>query len=53
MLPCLGSTGKKAISILEGKGGGSAFSSQGWGKNSERLDEALDTAINEIKNKIK
>ena len=43
---------KKAISILEGKGGGSSFSSQGWGKNSERLNEALDEAeklIGEVK----
>ena len=35
---------KKAIEILEGKGGGSAFSAQGWGKNFEKLNEALDEA---------
>ena len=35
---------KKAIMILEGKGGGSSFSAQGWGKNSASLNEALDEA---------
>lgn len=39
---------KKAIAILEGKGGGSSFSSQGWGKNPEKLDEALDVAEKEL-----
>lgn len=40
---------KKAISILGGKGGGSSFSSQGWGKNIEKLDEALNEAERELK----
>ena len=35
---------KAAIKILEGKGGGSSFSAQGWGKNLEALDEALNEA---------
>ena len=35
---------KKAISIIEGKGGGSSFSAQGWGKNFEELDAALNEA---------
>ncbi len=40
---------KKAISILDGKGGGSSFSAQGWGKNSEKLSAALDEAEEEVK----
>ena len=39
---------KKAISILDGKGGGSYFSAQGWGKNPEKLDEALNEAEKEL-----
>ena len=35
---------KKAITILDGKGGGSSFSAQGWGKNSVALDAALSEA---------
>ena len=35
---------KKAIEILGGKGGGSSFSAQGWGKNFDKLNEALDEA---------
>lgn len=40
---------RKAISELEGKGGGSSFCAQGWGKNSERLTEILDNAVSEMK----
>jgi len=40
---------KKAISILDGKGGGSSFSAQGWGKNIDKLTEALDEAEKELK----
>lgn len=40
---------KKAILILDGKGGGSSFSAQGWGKNSEKLSAALDEAEEEVK----
>ena len=42
---------KKAISILEGKGGGSSFSAQGFAdaKNIEKLDEALNEAVKEIR----
>ncbi|MBQ3345471.1 MAG: hypothetical protein IJG39_00070 [Synergistaceae bacterium] len=40
---------RKAIEILEGKGGGSSFSAQGWGKNSQAVSEALDAALNELK----
>ena len=35
---------KKAITMLDGKGGGSSFSAQGWGKNSQSLNEALNEA---------
>ncbi len=37
---------RRAIAILEGKGGGSAFSAQGWGKNVKALGEAVDEAVN-------
>ena len=40
---------KKAVSILDGKGGGNSFSAQGWGKNSEKLSEAIDEAEKEVK----
>ena len=42
---------KKAISILDGKGGGSSFSAQGFAdaKNIEKLNEALDEALKEIR----
>ncbi len=40
---------KKAITELEGKGGGSAFCAQGWGKNAGKLDEALTAAVSELK----
>ena len=40
---------RKAIEILEGKGGGSSFSAQGWGKNSEAVNEAISAALNELK----
>ena len=43
---------RKAIGILDGKGGGSSFSAQGWGKNSEHLNDALDTAVNELKGSL-
>ena len=40
---------RKAITELEGKGGGSSFCAQGWGKNSQTLDQVLDAAISELK----
>jgi len=42
---------KKAISILDGKGGGSSFSAQGWGKNKdpEKIEQAFNAAENELK----
>ena len=35
---------KKVMEAIGGKGGGSSFSSQGWGKDSQALDSALDEA---------
>ena len=40
---------KDAITLIDGKGGGSAFSAQGGGKNNNNLDSALDYAYNKIK----
>ena len=40
---------RKAITELEGKGGGSSFCAQGWGKSSDRLSEILDDAVSELK----
>ncbi|MBR0204964.1 MAG: hypothetical protein IJQ56_11435 [Synergistaceae bacterium] len=39
---------RKAIALLEGRGGGSAFSAQGWGVKSELINNALDEAENEL-----
>ena len=36
---------RKAIELLGGKGGGSPFCAQGWGKNAEILSEAIDEAV--------
>ena len=44
---------KKAITELEGKGGGSAFCAQGWGKDAAKIEDVLDTAVSELKNSIK
>ncbi|MBR4196554.1 MAG: hypothetical protein IKQ95_07590 [Synergistaceae bacterium] len=44
---------RKAIEILGGKGGGSPFSAQGWGKNSEAVNIAVNEAVNILKNNIK
>ncbi|MBK5240958.1 DHHA1 domain-containing protein [Clostridium sp.] len=43
---------KDAITLIDGKGGGSAFSAQGGGKNNNNLDSALDYAHNKIKEHI-
>jgi len=40
---------KDAITLIDGKGGGSAFSAQGGGKNNNNLDSSLDYAYNKIK----
>ena len=43
---------KDAITLIDGKGGGSSFSAQGGGKNNNNLDSALDYAHNKIKEHI-
>jgi alanyl-tRNA synthetase len=40
---------KDAITLIDGKGGGSAFSAQGGGKNNNNLDSSLAYAYNKIK----
>ena len=44
---------KHAISKLEGKGGGSAFCAQGWGKNSDEIQNIMFDATNILKNTLK
>ncbi len=44
---------RKAIAALGGKGGGSGFCAQGWGKKSDALGQVLDDAVSELKNSIK
>jgi alanyl-tRNA synthetase len=39
---------KDAISLIDGKGGGSPFQAQGAGKNNANLESALDYAFNRI-----
>ena len=43
---------KDAITLIDGKGGGSALSAQGGGKNNNNLDSSLDYAFNKIKDYI-
>ena len=43
---------KYAISKLEGKGGGSAFCAQGWGKNSDEIQNIMFDAANILKNTL-
>jgi alanyl-tRNA synthetase len=43
---------KDAITLIDGKGGGSAFSAQGGGKNNNNLDSSLDYAYSKIKSHI-
>jgi alanyl-tRNA synthetase len=44
---------KDAISLIDGKGGGSSFSAQGGGKAVNNLESAMDYAISKIKKTIK
>ena len=43
---------KDAISLIDGKGGGSPFQAQGAGKNNSNLESAMDYAFNKIKQTI-
>ena len=40
---------KDAISLIDGKGGGSPLQAQGAGKNNANLESAMDYAISKIK----
>ena len=40
---------KDAITLIDGKGGGSSYQAQGGGKNNNNLESALDYAMNKIK----
>lgn len=40
------------IPLIDGKGGGSPFSAQGGGKNSDNLEAAIDNAYKQIKERI-
>jgi len=48
----MGSLLKDAITLIDGKGGGSALSAQGGGKNNNNLDSCLVYAYNKIKEAI-
>lgn len=39
---------KDAISLIDGKGGGSPFQAQGAGKNNSNLESAMDYAFNKV-----
>jgi len=43
---------KDAITLIDGKGGGSTCSAQGGGKNNNNLDSSLDYAYNKIKESL-
>lgn len=43
---------KDAITLIDGKGGGSDFSAQGGGKNNNNLDSTIEYAYNKIKDRL-
>lgn len=43
---------KDAITLIDGKGGGSAYQAQGGGKNNNNLDSTLDYALSKIKQRL-
>ncbi|QGU94079.1 alanyl-tRNA editing protein AlaX-L [Clostridium bovifaecis] len=45
----MGTLLKDAITLIDGKGGGSAFSAQGGGKNNNNLESCIDYAYNKVK----
>ncbi|MGL5381305.1 DHHA1 domain-containing protein [Clostridium sp.] len=44
---------KDAITLIDGRGGGSAHLAQGGGKNNNNLEMALDYAMSKLKNSLK
>lgn len=48
----MGSLLKDAITLIDGKGGGSEFSAQGGGKNNNNLESCLEYAHNKVKNDL-
>ena len=44
---------KDAITLIDGKGGGSKYSAQGGGKNNNNLDSCIEYAYNKVKASIK
>lgn len=48
----MGNLLKDAITLIDGKGGGSEFSAQGGGKNNNNLESCMDYAYNQIKKTI-
>lgn len=43
---------KDAITLIDGKGGGSKVLAQGAGKNSSNLQGAMDYALSKVKNNL-
>lgn len=43
---------KDAITLIDGKGGGSAFQAQGGGKNNNNLDSSIEYAYNKVKSSL-
>lgn len=43
---------KDAISLIDGRGGGSKYMAQGGGKNNSNLESAIDYALSKVKNKL-
>ena len=43
---------KDAITLIDGKGGGSAYQAQGGGKNNNNLESTLDYALSKIKQRL-
>jgi alanyl-tRNA synthetase len=44
---------KDAITLIDGKGGGSDFSAQGGGKNNNNLESAMEYAYKKVIDSIK
>lgn len=48
----MGALLKDAITLIDGKGGGSAFSAQGGGKNNNNLESCIDYAYNKVREAV-